>query len=363
MLDRSNAVAQARPARGIALLCGGLERIGGRPRVTTEDTRTPGSATPPAAPWNWRVLLRSTILVAGHMPGSSLLTIPWAQFVTGPLHRPAPRVDSSQKVIDMLQKTTHYRLVIFSDVLIRKAAALWDRVVNPDGKHETTTRLSVTRGRTEWEYDSIAEFLADYRSSPPTYAWFKRDCANSTLWIQIVDGPTTRVQISAPTRHGIETVSALFEESEDQSKVEPDETPPQSPSIFIGHGHSPQWRDLKDHLHEKHGYQIEAYEMGARAGHTARDVLDRMLRTSSLALMVMTAEDSVSSGEWRARQNVVHETGLFQGRLGFARAILLVEDGVELFSNVHAIEQIRYSKGKIKETFGDVLATIKREFP
>jgi predicted nucleotide-binding protein len=66
--------------------------------------------------------------------------------------------------------------------------------------------------------------------------------------------------------------------------------------------------------------------------------------------------------ETRARQNVVHETGLFQGRLGFSRAIVLVEEETELFSNLAGIRQIRFSKGKIKETFGDVLAVLRREF-
>jgi predicted nucleotide-binding protein len=76
----------------------------------------------------------------------------------------------------------------------------------------------------------------------------------------------------------------------------------------------------------------------------------------------MTAEDETVEGEFRARQNVVHEIGLFQGKLGFSRAIVLVEDGVELFSNLQGVQQIRYSKGNIRETYGDVLATLRREF-
>ena len=79
-------------------------------------------------------------------------------------------------------------------------------------------------------------------------------------------------------------------------------------------------------------------------------------------MLVLTGEDETSDGKMRARQNVIHETGLFQGRLGFSKTIVLVEEDVEEFSNIKGIEQIRFSKGNIKETFGDVLATIKREF-
>src|SRR5262249_30354051 len=110
------------------------------------------------------------------------------------------------------------------------------------------------------------------------------------------------------------------------------------------------------------GYRVETFETGGRTGHTIRDVLQAMLDKSSFAVLVMTAEDVTADGEMRARENVVHETGLFQGRLGFNRAIVLVENGIHPFSNLQGIVQIRYSQGNIKETYGQVLATLRREF-
>jgi predicted nucleotide-binding protein len=103
--------------------------------------------------------------------------------------------------------------------------------------------------------------------------------------------------------------------------------------------------------------------VGARAGHTIRDILETMLNKCSIAFLVMTAEDETVDGGFRARQNVVHEIGLFQGRLGFTRGIVLLEEGAEEFSNISGIEQIRFSRGRIQETFGEVVATIRREFP
>ncbi|QNL13341.1 CMP/hydroxymethyl hydrolase [Microcystis phage vB_MaeS-yong1] len=76
----------------------------------------------------------------------------------------------------------------------------------------------------------------------------------------------------------------------------------------------------------------------------------------------MTAEDEMADGTVRARQNVIHEAGLFQGRLGFTRAIVLREHGTETFSNIDGIQRIEFSKENIRETFGEVLATIRREF-
>lgn len=85
-----------------------------------------------------------------------------------------------------------------------------------------------------------------------------------------------------------------------------------------------------------------------------------MLDKSSFAFLVMTGEDKVEE-QLRARQNVIHEVGLFQGRLGFNKAIVLLEENTEEFSNIHGIQQIRFQKNHIKETFGDVLAVLKRE--
>jgi predicted nucleotide-binding protein len=54
--------------------------------------------------------------------------------------------------------------------------------------------------------------------------------------------------------------------------------------------------------------------------------------------------------------------GLFQGKLGFSRAIAVVEEGVELFSNLDGIQQVRFPPGQIRATFGEILGTLRREF-
>jgi hypothetical protein len=39
-----------------------------------------------------------------------------------------------------------------------------------------------------------------------------------------------------------------------------------------------------------------------------------------------------------------------------------LEAGAKEFSNIQGIHQIRFSKGNIREAYGDVLATLRREF-
>ena len=153
----------------------------------------------------------------------------------------------------------------------------------------------------------------------------------------------------------------VFERNIEQSTIgESNEVA--KPRIFIGHGRSDLWRDLKDHLQDQQGYDVEAYEIGARAGHAIRDILESMLEKSDFAILILTGEDQTTDDAMHPRLNVVHELGLFQARLGFNRAIAVVADNVEEFSNIHGLQQIRFSGDRVRETFGDILATLRREF-
>lgn len=231
---------------------------------------------------------------------------------------------------------------------------------------EISNNLSLKIGNDTWKYDTVEQFLANYPNQNG-YIYFHIFKDGKHLLVSYHGYQRlTDIKVSAATHGEINTSFAVFERAASACKLPPLPEQPkpkaQPPIVFIGHGRSALWRDLKDHLAEKHGYRVEAYEVGARAGHTIRDILEDMLENSSFACLVLTAEDEMADGTMRARQNVIHETGLFQGRLGFSRAIVMLEEGAEEFSNVQGVQQIRFSKGNIKETFGEVLATLRREF-
>jgi predicted nucleotide-binding protein len=215
------------------------------------------------------------------------------------------------------------------------------------------------RDEESWEFDNESEFFAEYRKKHDSSSIRK---SNSELSISIAynKGMETTITVQAKDREKIESIFELFEQNFEKSKTS--DVKQKIFTIFIGHGRSSQWRELKDHLSDKHGYKIEAYETGARAGHTIRDILEEMSMKSSFAILVLTGEDKDGDGKLHPRPNVIHETGLFQGKLGFSKAIVLLEEGTEEFSNLYGIQQIRYSKNNIKEVFGEILATIKREF-
>ena len=264
-----------------------------------------------------------------------------------------------------MKKYKVYNETRFAADVVKEAIAATRELVTREKAELVISSLNVQHDDSTWTYDTIEEFLADYRKYQGEADLRIR---GGELVLAIVAYPRyTTVSVTASRRVDIEVVFEVFEKNSQTSKLPPKPTPapppPARPVVFIGHGRSLAWRDLKDHLHDKHDIKIEAYESGARAGHTIRDILEDMASKSSFAILVLTGEDEQSDGSLRARENVIHEAGLFQGRLGFARAILLIEDGVEEFSNVHGVQYIRFAKSSIKETFGEVLATLRREFP
>lgn len=87
------------------------------------------------------------------------------------------------------------------------------------------------------------------------------------------------------------------------------------------------------------------------AGMTVVEKLERVSNECSSAIILMTADDTVLDGGTRARQNVIHELGFFQGKYGRNKVILLVEEGVELFSNISGIVYIRFHPNNFSAAF------------
>jgi predicted nucleotide-binding protein len=223
----------------------------------------------------------------------------------------------------------------------------------------------VSYGDEDWTFDNFDEFLGEYRKDTAAAARFLVSTGFSRVSASLEFlGASSTVSITSRTRAEVERIFDIFEEDLPKARLtDPESAIQRSVRIFIGHGRDPSWRDLKDHLQDQHGFAVTAYEIGARAGYSVQEVLEEMVKRASFALLVHTGEDETHSDDaLQARQNVVHETGLFQGRLGFRRAIILREDGCRGFSNVVGTGELRFSKGHIREIFGDVLATIYREF-
>ena len=86
-----------------------------------------------------------------------------------------------------------------------------------------------------------------------------------------------------------------------------------------------------------------------------------MLDNASFAFLVMTAEDEHADTTVHARANVIHEVGLFQGRLGMRKAIVLLEEGCHEFSNIHGLSHIPFSRGRVSSAFEEIRRVLERE--
>lgn len=132
-------------------------------------------------------------------------------------------------------------------------------------------------------------------------------------------------------------------------------------NVFIGHGRSKEWKDLKDFINDRMRLPWDEFNRVPVAGIPNTVRLSTMLDAAAIAFLVLTAEDERADGKVQARMNVIHEAGLFQGRLGFNRAIILLEEGCEEFSNIEGLGQIRFPKNNIRATFHDIELVLERE--
>lgn len=183
--------------------------------------------------------------------------------------------------------------------------------------------------------------------------------------IQCSESCIPQIEILKGLAEGIsEHLRNLLEESSGQSGITPATitwiTPP-GRKIFIGHGHSLEWFKLRDFLSSRLGFECDDFDRVPTAGISNEERLSTMLNDAVFACLIMTAEDEAVNGDVRARENVVHEAGLFQGKLGFKKAIVFVEESCSIFSNIDGLGQIRFPRGQIEAKFEELRRVLERE--
>jgi predicted nucleotide-binding protein len=233
----------------------------------------------------------------------------------------ALRENEDTFLTDLKQETDKIAVVSVSDVIL---------VARPSGNIMTRDSLALTQGlRTPPHYEVLAETMS------------LRSPANACR------------RLAQVARKAGSHLARMERRSRRSRQI--------GTNVFIGHGSSAVWRDLKDFLQDRLHLPWDEFNRVPIAGITNIARLSEMLDASVIAFLVMTGEDEQADGRLHARMNVVHEAGLFQGRLGFTRAIVLLEEGCEEFSNIQGLGQIRFPKGNIKAVFEDIRRILERE--
>jgi hypothetical protein len=125
--------------------------------------------------------------------------------------------------------------------------------------------------------------------------------------------------------------------------------------IFISHGTSADWMKLQFFLERNTKRPTLELAQKPSFGNTVIAKLADAANQCSHAVIVMTGDDSMRKGAHRVRENVMHEIGYFQGRLGLNRVVLLREDGVSMPSNLGGIVYLSFRPARIVDVFPKLL--------
>ena len=111
--------------------------------------------------------------------------------------------------------------------------------------------------------------------------------------------------------------------------------------VFVVHGHDEALKEKVARLLEKQGLEAIILSEQANKGKT---IIEKFEENSDVgaAICLFTGDDigkekSEAVEKQRARQNVVYEAGYFMGKLGRERVIMLVDEGVELPSDLQGV--------------------------
>ncbi len=133
------------------------------------------------------------------------------------------------------------------------------------------------------------------------------------------------------------------------------------PKIFIDHGRSQEWLKLRIFLTQKLNLVCDELNIEPNAGVQTASRIETMLSAARMAFLVMTAEDTHEDGSLHARENLIHELGLFQAALGSQRAIVMIENGCSRFSNLDGLTTINFPSQDIMARSEQVRETLERE--
>lgn len=129
--------------------------------------------------------------------------------------------------------------------------------------------------------------------------------------------------------------------------------------VFISHGTNPCWQELQNFLEVKLARPTIELAQRRNQGKTVIGKLAEAANCCSHAIVVMTGDDMTADGAARVRENVMHELGYFQGRLGHDRVILLREKGVSMPSNLGGIVYLPFSRDHIASVFDALKAELR----
>jgi predicted nucleotide-binding protein len=132
--------------------------------------------------------------------------------------------------------------------------------------------------------------------------------------------------------------------------------------VFISHGLAADWQEVQPFIERDLGISTLELAQEPNRGRTVLQKLTEEGDRCSYAVIVMTGDDVVGADAPRARENVMHEIGFFQGKYGLHRVSLLHEEGTSIPSNIHGLVYIPFPKALVSASFGTLQRELKDAF-
>lgn len=129
--------------------------------------------------------------------------------------------------------------------------------------------------------------------------------------------------------------------------------------VFISHGKIKEWYKVQAYIEKDNKIPTLELAQEANLGRTVLQKLSEESDKCSYAVIVMTGDDDIGDGKPRARENVMHEIGFFQGKYGLQNVCLLYEEGTNIPSNIHGLVYIPFAKDYVESTFGALTRELK----
>jgi predicted nucleotide-binding protein len=134
--------------------------------------------------------------------------------------------------------------------------------------------------------------------------------------------------------------------------------------ILVHDGHS-QRGDVRRFVEQRCGIPVHEIDAATVADTQVAALMPRLLARSSFAICLLTGGSRSSPAEISARSradhHVVHQAGILQGRYGFGRVAILVEEGCDTFSNIAGLVRLHFPVGRVSSVFLELERMLQRE--
>lgn len=163
----------------------------------------------------------------------------------------------------------------------------------------------------------------------------------------------TMVNVTTTAKELLSYIDSILSMYFTPKSKELEQDPQKTAKIFIAHGRNHIVRSkVKDFIRDRcHLTPLVLQELPS-SGMTVIEKLEKYGRTADYAVLILTGDDIVEDGSApRARQNVIQELGWFQGILGRNRTAMLIQENVEIASNVAGVVYFAFPADNVEMVF------------